>query len=123
MDNRSHRDRAVTVASDDRATIAYVRITGDVDTTPGTDLTEALDRLMELASKSVYIDLTGITSAGITLLTFLARVATTVAPHATWLYRPSATARHMIELAGVDTLIRWCDELPRSCTSRAATEM
>jgi anti-anti-sigma regulatory factor len=120
MDNRSRPHPAVTVACDDSDAIAYVRIIGDVDTTAGTDLTDALDRLAELVAARVYIDLTATTSADATLLTFLARVATTIAPHATWLYRPSATARHMIELAGVDALTSWCDELPHARCGRPA---
>ena len=81
----------------------YVNIAGEPD------LAAALRHLAGLHSDTVSIDLGGVIFAESSLLTFLARVSTTMPAHTPLLFcRPADRTRRMIQLAGQDQIGASC---------------
>ena len=96
------------------SSVDFVRILGDVDLSDTEQLCLAARRLSSDNASAVYVDLAGTTYMGSTLLGFLTRLGTDgLARRPLVLCRPSAAARRMIHLTGLDERATVRPDLPR----------
>lgn len=102
---------SLTVAPGCRA--VCVRIAGDVDPPGRAALARTARQMAATRCRSVYIDLSGITFAGSTLVNFLFAVSTQRAARSSVLLcGPTPIVRRIIELTGLDSSARIRDGLP-----------
>ena len=88
----------------------FVRIGGDVDLGDSRALGTAARELIAANARVIYVDLADVTSMGSPLVGFFVQVASAKRPASPLvLCRPSASARHVIDSAGLDQLVglRW----------------
>jgi anti-anti-sigma factor len=103
---------SITTAPD--SAVDFVRILGDVDQSDSEQLGLAANQLIDASGSTVYVDLAGTTYMGSTLLGFLVHLGN--GGHARRpmvLCRPSAAARRMIHITGLDEFASVRPDLPR----------
>jgi anti-anti-sigma factor len=91
----------------------YVQILGDVDLSDSRALGLAAQQLIDADAGTVYVDLAGTTFIGSTLVAFLVHVGSNGhARRPLVLCRPTAMARRVIEMTGLDELATVQPDLP-----------
>jgi anti-anti-sigma factor len=91
----------------------HVHISGDVDLLGEADLASAALRLAATRYRSVYVDLTGITFAGTSLVNFLFTVSVRIRVGVSMsLCGPTPVVRRIIELTCLDQVAPVHDGLP-----------
>jgi len=114
-----HMRLSITTASD--SSVDFVRILGDVDLSDTVQLGLAARQLIDATASTVYVDLAGTTYMGSTLLGFLVHLGNDGhARRPLVLCRPTAAARRMIHIAGLDELASIRPDLPRQWPADAA---
>jgi anti-anti-sigma factor len=105
----------MSISSSSDGSVSFVRILGDVDLSDCAQLDLAARQLHDGPATGIYVDLAGTTFVGSTLLGFLVRVANDGHERRTLvLCRPTAAARRIIHLTGLDELAYVQSELPSS---------
>ncbi|HEV7362530.1 MAG TPA: STAS domain-containing protein [Mycobacterium sp.] len=109
----TQRNRIAVNATSVTNLVACVHISGDVDMASEADLAQVMTHLHNGQRRTIYIDLGGVTFAGTTLLTFIAKVYAIGGERTTLvLCRPSPATRRLIELTGLDAIATIRDDLP-----------
>jgi anti-anti-sigma factor len=102
---------SITRAADSSAD--YVQILGDVDLSDSRALGLAARQLIDADATTVYVDLAGTTFMGSTLVAFLVHVGNNGrARRPLVLCRPTAMARRVIQMTGLDELATVRPDLP-----------
>jgi anti-anti-sigma factor len=102
---------SITRSADNSAD--YVQILGDVDLSDSRALGLAARQLIDANAAVVYVDLAGTTFMGSTLVAFLVHVGNNGrARRPLVLCRPTAMARRVIEMTGLDELATVQSDLP-----------
>ena len=102
---------SVTRSADSSAD--YVQILGDVDLSDSRALGLAARQLIDADAATVYVDLAGTTFMGSTLVAFLVHVGNNGrARRPLVLCRPTAMARRVIQMTGLDELATVRPDLP-----------
>jgi anti-anti-sigma factor len=102
---------SITRSADNSAD--YVEILGDVDLSDSRALGLAARQLIDANADTIYVDLAGTTFMGSTLVAFLVHVGNNGrARRPLVLCRPTAMARRVIEMTGLDELATVRSDLP-----------
>lgn len=104
----------LSIATAAGSSVDFVRILGDVDLSDTVQLGLAARQLIDANASTVYVDLAGTTYMGSTLLGFLVHLGNDGhARRPMVLCRPTAAARRMIHITGLDEFASVRPDLPR----------
>jgi anti-anti-sigma regulatory factor len=106
MRSLSIDERTITVWLSPDASVAQVRIVGAIDLAAEAALTEAAEQLRVAASRTVLVDVAGVTFACSTLINFLARVHNGMPQEAHLVIRKATPlTRRLLALARFESII------------------